>query len=121
VRRHAPHDVLTDPGSADLTAHVDFDALARAVTRAGAASFGPVAQGEWLARLGIAERTARLAAAAPDHAAAIDSAFARLTAAPAMGTLFKAFAIGRAGDPAPPGFEPMARRDAGDGDGLRAS
>lgn len=110
LRRHAPHDVLADPGSADLTAHVDFDALARAVARAGAVAFGPLPQRDWLIRLGIRERAARLAAAAPDHAAAVANALERLTAPDAMGTLFKVLVIGRAGDPVPPGFEDNPRQ-----------
>ena len=35
VRRHRPHDVLAEPGTADLTAHVDFAAFAAASDGAG--------------------------------------------------------------------------------------
>jgi len=105
LKRHATHDVLEDPGTADITAHVDFQALGEAAGMAGSAAFGPVEQGEWLTRLGIRERAAILAGAAPDQAGAIGSALSRLTAADRMGSLFKALAIGREGDPAPPGFE----------------
>ncbi|MFP3944656.1 MAG: class I SAM-dependent methyltransferase [Alphaproteobacteria bacterium] len=104
VRRHAPHDVLDAPGSADITAHVDFGALGRAVGHAGAEAYGPVTQGDWLMRLGIGARAAMLARAAPGQAAAVEAAFTRLTAPDRMGTLFKVLAAGRRGDPAPPGF-----------------
>ena len=40
LKRHRRHGVLDDPGSADLTAHVDFSALAAAAQRAGAGVFG---------------------------------------------------------------------------------
>jgi NADH dehydrogenase [ubiquinone] 1 alpha subcomplex assembly factor 7 len=115
LRRHAPHNVLDDPGSADITAHVDFDAISRAARNAGAAAFGPLGQGEWLTRLGIRERAAMLARSAPEQAAAVDTALERLTGANRMGTLFKALAIGRKGDPPPPGFEPPPESTAVEG------
>ncbi|MGI3776085.1 MAG: SAM-dependent methyltransferase [Janthinobacterium lividum] len=104
LRDARPADPLTDPGHADLTAHVDFAALAGAAWAAGARSWGPVPQGELLARLGLHERTAALARAAPDRAAALHDAAARLADPDAMGTLFKALAIGRRSDGPPPGF-----------------
>lgn len=79
VKDHAHVDPLTAPGETDLTAHVDFAALARAAAAGGADVHGPVAQGIWLARLGIFERAARLKRSADSQqAAAIDAALARL-------------------------------------------
>ena len=104
LRRHQRHDALAAPGSADLTAHVDFAALARAVLEAGAACHGPVAQGEFLQHLGIRERAQRLAAAAPQQADAIRQALRRLIAPDEMGTLFQAFAVAHPDLPVPPGF-----------------
>ncbi len=104
VRRHRFHDVLREPGDADLTAHLDFAALARAARRAGAEAHGPVAQRCFLRALGIDARAARLRRN-PDRAAEVEAQRRRLTAPDEMGTLFKAFAIA---DPAlgpPPGFE----------------
>ena len=60
VRGHKFVDPLADPGEADLTAHVNFTALARAAKGAGAAVHGPVPQGQFLTRLGIFERAAIL-------------------------------------------------------------
>ncbi|KPF78386.1 hypothetical protein IP88_03925 [alpha proteobacterium AAP81b] len=101
LRGGAPVDPFADPGEADLTAHVDFAALARA---AGVASFGPVPQGVWLARLGIEARAAQLRAAVENQGRArIDLALLRLTRT--MGALFKAQALVAPGWPAPAGFD----------------
>lgn len=105
VRRHRAHPVLSDPGEADLTAHVDFAALAEAATAAGAVAWGPATQGAFLRRLGIEARAARLSAgAAPAQAAAIAAACRRLIDPGEMGTLFKVLAIAAPGQPAPAGF-----------------
>lgn len=98
-------DPLAEPGSRDLTAHVDFAALAEAARAAGAAAFGPIPQGLLLQRLGLATRAAMLAQARPRLARDILSGAERLLAPERMGRLFKALAVC---DPAlgvPPGFE----------------
>ncbi len=105
VRRHAAQAVLAEPGSADLTAHVDFAALARAATEAGARAYGPVDQGELLEALGIGTRAEALrGGASPAQAAAVDAARHRLTDAAEMGTLFKALALSHPDLGAPAGF-----------------
>jgi NADH dehydrogenase [ubiquinone] 1 alpha subcomplex assembly factor 7 len=53
IARHNFTDPLKAPGLADVTAHVDFQALARAADDLGARVHGPVTQGEFLTRLGI--------------------------------------------------------------------
>ncbi len=105
LRHGRPTDPLADPGQADLSAHVDFAALAGAARAAGAQGWGPVRQGDFLVRLGLHERTLALARAAPGQAAALRAAAARLASPEAMGTLFKALAIGRRSDGPPPGFD----------------
>ncbi len=110
LRRHRFADPLRDPGEADLTAHVDFGALSRAARAAGAEAHGPVAQGEFLARLGIFERAASLRRKADARqGAAIDAALARLAGGAdeptGMAHLFKAFAVTPRGFPSPAGFE----------------
>jgi NADH dehydrogenase [ubiquinone] 1 alpha subcomplex assembly factor 7 len=106
VARHATGlDPLADPGSRDLTAHVDFGALAQVAKAAGAAAHGPLPQGVLLQRLGLATRAAMLAQARPRLARDILSGAERLLAPERMGRLFKALAVC---DPAlgiPPGFE----------------
>lgn len=97
VRGHAYADPLEAPGEADLTAHVDFAAIAAAAERAGAQALGPVTQGEFLRRLGIELRAARLkASATPAQREAIDAALLRLTGGGRenMGELFKVLVLG---------------------------
>lgn len=107
IRAHAFADPLEAPGEADLTAHVDFAALARAAKMGGAATAGPVDQGALLARLGIGARAEALAQAGAqsDDAEAVAAALRRLTDPAEMGTLFKALAIHPTAAPPPPGFE----------------
>jgi NADH dehydrogenase [ubiquinone] 1 alpha subcomplex assembly factor 7 len=94
VRGHSYADPLTDPGEVDLTAHVDFGALAHAGRASGVHVDGPITQGEFLRRLGIEQRATRLKAnATPQQAADIDSALVRLTAPDQMGELFKVLAL----------------------------
>jgi NADH dehydrogenase [ubiquinone] 1 alpha subcomplex assembly factor 7 len=105
MRDHQYQDVLSAPGTADLTAHVDFDALAAAAREAGAASWGMVPQGEFLMRLGAGLRTAKLCEkATPDQKSAMLSALERLTSAHHMGELFKVVCIAHPSHPKPEGF-----------------
>jgi NADH dehydrogenase [ubiquinone] 1 alpha subcomplex assembly factor 7 len=105
VRGHKRHDPLDDPGNADLTAHVDFAALAAAAAEAGARTHGPIPQGAFLQSLGIAARTERLLqVAAPGQAADIGIAVRRLLDPKEMGTLFKGLCIAAPGLPQPAGF-----------------
>jgi NADH dehydrogenase [ubiquinone] 1 alpha subcomplex assembly factor 7 len=93
VRNHEFVDPLAAPGLADLTSHVDFQALAHAAESMGARSFGPVEQGAFLRRLGIINRADTLKKAAPPQMVAdIDVAVDRLTsdAHTGMGRMFKA-------------------------------
>jgi SAM-dependent MidA family methyltransferase len=104
VRDHAPTDPLAAPGDADLTAHVDFEALAEAAPCAHARL---IPQGTLLFRLGIEPRKEALArnltgAARDSHLAA----FQRLTGPEEMGRLFKVLALHPKALPPPPGFDP---------------
>ncbi len=106
VSRHGYADPLAHPGDVDLTAHVDFAALAACARKAGAAVWGPLTQAALLQRLGIDERAATLAAAiGTERAGEISAQHQRLTATDAMGHLFKALAITHPAQPAPPSFE----------------
>ena len=58
VSGHAFRRSPAAPGSADLTAHVDFQALAQAAEGMGARVHGPVTQANFLRRIGIDERAA---------------------------------------------------------------
>jgi len=104
VRDRKPAEPLAEPGSADLTAHVDFSRLAAAARAAGAAAHGPVPQGKFLARLGLFQRTGALARKHPARARALQDAAARLAEPDQMGRLFKAMAVCHPALPPPPGF-----------------
>jgi SAM-dependent MidA family methyltransferase len=96
IARHSFTDPLKNPGQADVTAHVDFQALVRAAEDIGARVHGPVPQGEFLKRLGIETRAVTLMAkAAPEVSEDIAGALKRLTGSGrgAMGSMFKVLAI----------------------------
>lgn len=105
MQAHAFANPLENPGEADLTAHVHFAALK--ISAQGLAAFGPVSQGQFLTRLGLPQRAARLKAGADDRRRQeIDAAVHRLTHPDAMGDLFKALAICHENAGPPPGFSP---------------
>ncbi len=108
VKGHAPADPLAAPGAADLTAHVDFEALSLAAQAAapGLAISTMTSQGVVLERLGIAARATALAArlTGPARAAQL-AAHRRLTHPDEMGTLFKMLALSPAGAPPVAGFD----------------
>ncbi|MEM6387841.1 MAG: SAM-dependent methyltransferase [Pseudomonadota bacterium] len=105
VRGHEVTDPLDAPGAADLTAHVDFEALAEAAKPAAASQM--VTQGVFLERLGITARAELLAKGLRDDALRSHiAAHRRLTHPEEMGTLFKVMALYEPGTPCPPGVEP---------------
>ena len=93
IARHRKVDPLTDPGTADLTTHVDFAALAEAADVPGVRMLGSATQGDWLSALGIDARAASLANAAPERAEEVETARTRLVSADQMGALFKVAAF----------------------------
>jgi len=93
VRQHLKVDPFINPGEADLTAHVDFAALAPIVQSRGCKWLGTVPQGRWLRSLGIEARADALAQVAPEHAAAIQSGRDRLIGEGQMGLLFKVMGL----------------------------
>ena len=105
LRRHRPLSIFDSPGEADLTAHVDFESLAKAATSGGADVHGPVTQAQFLIELGIAAREAALLKNAnPDQQSTIRSGCRRLIEPAEMGTLFKVLALTQKGGPVPAGF-----------------
>ena len=105
LRENEPCDPLAAPGEADITAHVDFAALAAAGVAAGAAAHGPIPMGLFLQRLGLMARSAMLAQAAPRQAGTILAAAQRLVAPEGMGRLFKALVLAHPALPTPAGFD----------------
>jgi len=113
IARHSYADPLKTPGQADVTAHVDFQALARAAEDLGARVHGPATQGDFLKRLGIETRAVTLMAKATHEVSeAISAALKRLTDSGrgGMGSMFKVLAIS----------EPNLTSLAGFGDEKRA-
>jgi SAM-dependent MidA family methyltransferase len=109
VSRHAYADPFEAPGTRDLTAHVDFAALAAAAHGEGVRVLGPVTQGDWLDRMGLPLRAAALAKAAPDRTEEIAEARDRLSAPERMGRLFKVLALVANEWPDPAGFQSSHR------------
>jgi NADH dehydrogenase [ubiquinone] 1 alpha subcomplex assembly factor 7 len=96
VARHNYTNPLRNAGLADLTAHVDFQALARAAEDVGARAHGPVEQGVFLKSLGIETRAQALMKNASEDSQKLTSAgLARLTgpSPEGMGSLFKVLGI----------------------------
>jgi SAM-dependent MidA family methyltransferase len=96
IARHSFVDPLKNPGQADITAHVDFEALARAAEDLGVAVHGPVPQGEFLTRLGIETRALTLMSKASHEVSEdISAALKRLIGGGpgGMGEMFKVLAL----------------------------
>jgi len=99
LRAHYRHHALDDPfylpGLCDLTAHVDFSAVARAGMAAGLAVAGYTSQASFLLNSGLTER---LMHTSPDDAAAWlpqANAVQRLVSPAEMGELFKVIALSK--------------------------
>ena len=107
VKAHAFSDPLEHQGESDLTAHVDFEALAITARTAGAFVLGPTPQGHFLRQLGIEHRAKSLKTHQPEKMDMIDQALHRLVTNDEMGQLFKV--LGLASHPLPfSGFGDMS-------------
>ncbi|HEV2652041.1 MAG TPA: SAM-dependent methyltransferase [Rhizomicrobium sp.] len=104
VKSHSFTDVLIDPSASDLSAHVDFAALASAARRGGASVAGPASQGDFLDGLGIRHRADALANVRGADPEKIYRQVARLIDDDQMGTLFKVISILPPNAPKPPGL-----------------
>ncbi len=108
VARHRKVSVFHNPGAADLTAHVDFHALAVAAERAGMTCWGPVEQGPFLRAMGLAARYEMLRRKATARQRIIlKRGVERIAGDSQMGRLFKVLAGVSPGLPAPAPFEPQ--------------
>jgi len=107
VKNHETIDVLTEPGSSDLTAHVDFLGLSEKAENLGLVVYGPIGQGRFLENIGIEHRAGKLldkanAKQKEEILAAVD----RLVSPEQMGRLFKVLCLGSKNGPAPSSFGP---------------
>lgn len=105
VARHGKVDPLAMPGEADLTAHVDFAALAKIARKSGC-RVQTATQGSWLEAMGIALRLEVLTRARPERADELAGARDRLIARDQMGELFKVMALTAPDWPEGAGFAP---------------
>ncbi len=91
VKDHKFCNVLTTPGQADLTAHVDFERLGMIANKAGAQAYPIATQGQFLEALGINYRANALKKTGA--AASIEAARKRLVDDDQMGELFKVLGL----------------------------
>ncbi|MCH2546866.1 MAG: SAM-dependent methyltransferase [Alphaproteobacteria bacterium] len=103
VRKHKYHNVLENPGQADITAHVDFTSLCEIAVAAGGYVPPIMTQADFLLRMGGETRVKQLCVNAHNKQICEDivKAFMRLVNEQDMGNLFKVMAVMPAGIPAP--------------------
>ncbi|WP_299659229.1 SAM-dependent methyltransferase [uncultured Ruegeria sp.] len=107
LQAHETTDPLDQPGQADLTVHVDFEALAAAARASGCAHTKLTPQGVFLERLGITARAQSLAASlGGTQLEELIAAHRRLTHPDEMGNLFKVLGLYPQNAVSPPGLEP---------------
>ncbi len=94
--RHRAHgDPFLRPGEQDITAHVDFSALAAAAQEAGLDLLGYATQAQFLVNCGITEVLAQANLDNALHYAPIAAEAQQLLSPAEMGELFKVLAVGR--------------------------
>lgn len=92
VKAHHYHPLFEDIGAADITALVDFNALAKMSTHAGLCPLPLLTQGLFLERTGIHIRLKALQEKATEaQRTELETAVERLLSPAQMGTLFKVF------------------------------
>ena len=104
IRAHRKVPPLEQPGTADLTARVDFESLTGCARDGGLTAYGPVEQGPFLLGLGIEPRAAVLSQSKPGQRSVIARQVWRLTDEQQMGSLFKLVCFDSPGLATPPGF-----------------
>ena len=98
LKAHKSCGVLDYPGSSDLTAHVDFEALAKGFGAGGAEALTPMTQGKFLKAMGLDMRLQRLSQKlAGREAEEFVAGAARLVDDAQMGQLFKVISAAQAG------------------------
>jgi SAM-dependent MidA family methyltransferase len=94
--RHTAHaDPFARPGDEDITAHVDFSALAAAASAAGADLLGFATQAQFLVNCGITEVLGQANVENALVYAPIAAQAQKLLSPAEMGELFKVLAVGR--------------------------
>jgi SAM-dependent MidA family methyltransferase len=94
--RHTAHaEVFARPGEEDLTAHVDFSALASAARESGLELLGYATQAQFLVNCGITDVLGEANVENALHYAPLAAEANRLLSPAEMGELFKVLAAGR--------------------------
>ncbi len=94
-RHHVHGDPFFLPGLQDITAHVDFSALARAAAEAGLETLGFASQAQFLVNCGITDLLAEENPADAKRYLPAAAAAQKLLSPTEMGELFKVLAVGR--------------------------
>jgi len=103
--RHRAHDdPFYLPGLQDITAHVDFSAVARAGVAAGLSLLGYTTQARFLINLGVTDLLARTPPEQPTDYLPLAAQAQKLLSPTEMGELFKVVALGRRWPSTPTGF-----------------
>ena len=98
LKAHKTCGVLECPGSSDLTAHVDFEALSQGFVAGGAEALVPMTQGKFLKAMGLDMRLQRLSKKLVGREAEeFVAGAARLADDAQMGQLFKVMSVAQAG------------------------
>jgi SAM-dependent MidA family methyltransferase len=95
IQHRAHDDVFFAPGLQDITAHVDFTAIAHAAQTAGLDVLGYTSQARFLLNTGLADILAAYAPTSPRLLAQANGAVQKLISEAEMGELFKVIALGR--------------------------
>lgn len=103
-RHHAHDDPFYLPGLQDITAHVDFTAIAEAAIDSGAHFLGYTSQAHFLMNNGILDLLGEVSPQEVKAYAPLSAQVQRLTSPAEMGELFKVIALGKGMDEPLAGF-----------------
>lgn len=111
--QHLAHDnALMAPGLQDITAHVDFTAMADAALSGGLEVYGYTSQARFLINAGLTQLLTQQTGESARQSANTRVAIQKLTSEAEMGELFKVMAIGRNIEGSLIGFARGDRRDS---------
>ncbi len=103
--QHRTHsDVFFAPGLQDITAHIDFTAMAEAARSGGASQIAYVSQAQWLLDAGLLDELVRVGEPGSAAYLAATNAVNTLVSPAEMGELFKVLVVQRGDGALPLGF-----------------
>jgi SAM-dependent MidA family methyltransferase len=110
LRHHSHADPFLAPGLQDITAHVDFTAMADAALEGGLDVLGYTSQARFLMNAGLMDRVAMFDTRDTANYARAIAPVQKLLSEAEMGELFKVLAVGRGVEPPLIGFRRGDRR-----------